>query len=82
MGILDKNKNKSKKLNLLEMSEVERYKLIRAVKENLQQKIAEAKMWQSLLDAENLTINGKVVHCEETQLTELSLKTKMLLRRL
>jgi hypothetical protein len=82
MGILDKNKNKSKKLNLLEMSEVERYKLIRAVKENLQQKIAEAKMWQSFLDAENLTINGKIVLREETRLTKLSLKTEMLLRRL
>ena len=82
MGILDKNRNKSKKLNLLEMSEVERYKLIKAVRENLQQKIAEAKMWQSLLDTENLTINGEIVHREETQLTELSLKTEMLLRRL
>jgi len=82
MRILDKNRNKSKKLNLLEMSEVERYKLIKAVKENLQQKIAEAKMWQSLLDTENLTINGEIVHREETQLTELSLKTEMLLRRL
>jgi Mg2+/Co2+ transporter CorB len=82
MGILDKNKKKSKKLNLLEMSEVERYKLIKAVRENLQQKIAEAKMWQSLLDTENLTINGEIVHREETQLTELSLKTEMLLRRL
>jgi Mg2+/Co2+ transporter CorB len=82
MGILDKNKKKSKKLNLLEMSEVERYKLIKAVRENLQQKIAEAKMWQSLLDTENLTINGEIVHREETQLTELSLKTEMLLKRL
>jgi hypothetical protein len=82
MRILDKNRNKSKKLNLLEMSEVERYKLIRAVKENLQQKIAEAKMWQSFLDAENLTINGKIVLREETRLTKLSLKTEMLLRRL
>jgi hypothetical protein len=76
MGIL--SKNKPKKLDLLEMPEVERYKLIKTVKENLQQKAAEKKMWQAFLDAENLTINGEKVHCEETPLTELSVKAELL----
>jgi hypothetical protein len=78
MGILDKKK--SKKLDLLEMSEVERYKLIKAVKENLQQKIAETKLWQSFLDTDNLIINGEIVHGEEISSTELSLKAETLRR--
>jgi hypothetical protein len=72
MGIL--SKNKSKKLDLLEMSDSEKFKLIKAVKENLQQKVAEVKLWQSFLDAENVTINGQNVHCEGIELTGLSLK--------
>jgi len=78
MGILDKKK--SKKLDLLEMSEVERYKLIKAVRENLQQKIAETKLWQTFLDTDNLIINGEIVHGEETSLAELSLKAATLRR--
>jgi hypothetical protein len=55
-----KNK-KNKKLDLLEMPNPDRIKLIKEVKEKLRQKIAEAKLWQSLLNAENLTINGNTV---------------------
>jgi len=73
-------KNKSKKLNLLEMPEVERYKLMKAIKENLQQKVAEAKLWQSFLDADDLTINGKKIYTEESQLTEPSSKVEFLRR--
>jgi len=61
-----KNK-KNKKLDLLEMSNPERMKLIKEVKEKLQQKMAEAKLWQSLLNAENLTINGNTVCKEDAQ---------------
>jgi len=75
-----RNKKKPKKLDLLEMSEVERYKLVKAIKENLQQKMAEAKLWQSFADTENLTINGSTVHCEESQLTKSPLKTDFLRR--
>lgn len=64
MGV--RNKKKFRKLNLLEMSNHERIQLIKEVKEKLQQKVMEAKLWQSLLEAENLTINGNVV-CKPNQ---------------
>jgi hypothetical protein len=66
-----KNKKKLKKLDLLEMPNPERIKLIKEVKKNLQQKKAEAKLWQSLLQTENLTINGKTVCKEDEQLARL-----------
>lgn len=57
-----RNKKKLKKLNLLEMSKHERTQLIKEVREKLRQKTIEAKLWQSLFEAENLTINGNVVY--------------------
>ena len=53
---------KLKRLNLLEMSNHQRIKLIKEVREKLRQKTVEAKLWQSLLEAESLTINGNVVY--------------------
>jgi len=64
MGV--RNKKKLKRLNLLEMSNRERIKLTKEVGEKLRQKVTEAKLWQSLLEAENLTINGNVV-CKSNQ---------------
>jgi len=57
-----RNKKKLKKLNLLEMPNHERIKLTKEIREKLQQRVIEAKLWQSLLEAENLTINGNVVY--------------------
>ena len=71
MGI--KNERKLKKLDLLEMPNPERIKLIREVREKLRQKMAEAKLWQSLLEAENLTVNGNIVYTEDEQLVGFSL---------
>jgi len=61
-----RDKKKSKKSDLLEMSKQERIQLIKEIREKLQQKIIEAKLWQSLLDAESLTINGNIV-CKPDQ---------------
>jgi len=72
-----KNKKKTKKLDLLEMPNPERIKLIREVRENLRQKMMEAKLWQSLLEAENLTINGKIVCKEDEQLGRFYLGNKI-----
>jgi hypothetical protein len=66
-------KKKQKKINLLEMSDYEKMKLIREVKENLRQKIVEAKLWKSFMEAENLTINGKAIQCEYADFKGLSL---------
>ena len=71
MGI--KNERKLKKLDLLEMPNPERIKLIRELREKLRQKMAEAKLWQSLLEAENLTVNGNIVYTEDEQLVGFSL---------
>lgn len=57
-----RNKKKLKKPNLLKMSNHERIQLIKEVREKLRQKTVEAKLWQSLLETENLTINGNVVY--------------------
>ena len=72
-----KKKDKAKKLNLLEFSDAERVKLLKKIKRNLQEKIVEAKLWKSLLEAENVVINGKVIFTEEDPLTGLWLERKI-----
>ena len=52
-----RSEKKSKKLDLLELSDVERIELIRAIRESLQQKAVEAKLWQSFVEAVGLRIN-------------------------
>lgn len=71
-----KKKDKAKKLNLLEFSDAERVKLLKEIKRNLQEKIVEAKLWKSLLEVENVVINGKVIFSEEDPLTGLWLERK------
>jgi hypothetical protein len=67
-------KKKKKKLDLLEMSNLQRIQLIREVKTKLRQKIMEEKLWQQLLEAENLTINGNAVYRENQQLSGFYLR--------
>jgi len=69
-----RNKKKLKKLNLLEMSNPQRIQVIKEVREKLRLKIVEAKLWQQLLEAENLTINGNTVYRENQQLTGFYLR--------
>jgi hypothetical protein len=75
MGI--RSKKKSKKINLLKMPDCEKIKVIREVKENLRQKIVEAKLWQSFVETEKLTINGETIDCEGIELKGLSLNELM-----
>jgi len=75
MGV--RNKKKLKKLNLLEMSNHERNELIKEVREKLRQKTVEAKLWQSLLETEDLTINGNVVYRENQQLSGFYLRHRI-----
>jgi len=72
-----KNKKKPKKLGLLEMPNTERIKLIKEAKKNLQQKMAEAKLWQQLLEAENLTINGNTIYRENEELNGFHIRNKV-----
>jgi hypothetical protein len=72
MGIL--NKKECKKLDLLAMTDSEKIRLINEIKKNLRQKVVEAKLWQSLVTSENLTINGETVHFGDIHLKGLSFK--------
>jgi len=66
-----KKKGKKKKLNLLEFSDAEKIKMLREIRENLQEKIIEAKIWKSLIESDSVIINGKVVFNETNQLSRL-----------
>lgn len=67
------SKKKNKKIDLLEMSDGERIKLIRKAKENLRQKAVESKLWKTFMETENLSINGEDLHCGDIGLQGLSL---------
>lgn len=53
------------KIPLLELPQAARTKLLRKIRQKLRQKILEAKMWQELLQADDLAINGKVIWKEK-----------------
>jgi hypothetical protein len=53
--------SKPKKVNLLELSSSKKARLLKKVKENLQQKRMEAIFWQSLAKTERITINGQTI---------------------
>ncbi|HVP93511.1 MAG TPA: hypothetical protein VMS94_07225 [Acidobacteriota bacterium] len=72
MGVL--NNKKCKKLDLMTMTDSEKIKLINEIKTNLRQKVVEAKLWQSLVASENLTINGETVHFGDNHLKGLSFR--------
>jgi len=72
-----RNKKKLKKLDLLEMSNPQRIQLIKEVREKLRQKMAEAKLWQSLFEAENVTINGKAIFQDQDPLTGFCLRDEL-----
>jgi len=62
---------KSKRFGLLEMPKNERNRLIKEIREKLQHKTSEAKLWRSLLEAENLIINGNIVYKNDQPLNNL-----------
>jgi len=66
-----------KKLNLLEMPNPERVNFFKEVREKLQQRILEAKLWQSLLEVENLVVNGNIVYRGDEQLSGFFLKNEV-----
>ena len=70
MGVRNR---KTVKRDLLGMPSKERTQLIREVREKLREKVVEAKLWQSFLEAENLTINGQAICSEDIGLKGFSL---------
>lgn len=67
-----RKKQKSNKIDLTEMSEQERFELIREAQVKLRQRALEAKLWQSLVETEELTINGNVVYQSSQPLEGIS----------
>jgi predicted RecB family nuclease len=67
------SKKKTKKTDLLQMSDCERIKLLREVKQNLQQKAVESKLWKTFMETENLSVNGEEVCSNDITLQGLSL---------
>jgi len=68
-----RNEKKPKKLDLLELTEVERRKVIKAIRKSLEQKVVEAKLRQSFAKAGNLTVNGKIAPCDTSPLKGISI---------
>lgn len=72
-----RSEKKSKKLDLLELSDVERRKLIKAIRESLQQKVVEAKLKESFAEAGSLTMDGKMDRCNALPLKGVSISDRL-----
>ena len=53
-----KKTSKPKKVDVLKLSKSEKAHLLKEVKNKLQQKLVEARFWQSFAETERVTING------------------------
>jgi len=69
-------RRKKKNPDLLEMSASERNKFTRKLRQELQKKAVESKLQQILLEAGNLTVNGKVVLDEDQPLQGITVRRK------
>ncbi|MEM2106041.1 MAG: hypothetical protein QXV21_06235 [Candidatus Bathyarchaeia archaeon] len=65
---------KNAKVNLLEVHDSDRAVILEKVKKQFKQTVAEAKLMHSLLQIENLTVNGNVVYKEDEQFTGFSIQ--------
>lgn len=68
------NRKAAKKMNLLELSDPERVKLMKAAREHLKQTAIEAKLWQSLVEVENLAVNGNMIRGDKQQLNRFCME--------
>ncbi|HUT16855.1 MAG TPA: hypothetical protein VMW84_00980 [Acidobacteriota bacterium] len=67
-----KKKSKPKKVDILKLSKSEKAHLLKEAKDNLRQKLVEARFWQSLAETERVTINGYKIDFENGGLEELT----------
>lgn len=63
-----------KKIDLLEVPDAKKTQLIKEVRETLKEKMIEAKLWQSLMEIENLKINGDMICTPDGPLSGLALE--------
>ena len=66
------SKQKPKKVDLLKLSDSKKLRLLKEAKENLQQRLVEAKVWLSLAENDRVTINGQTIDFENDGLTGLA----------
>ncbi|MEM2739092.1 MAG: hypothetical protein QXK93_08935 [Candidatus Bathyarchaeia archaeon] len=69
-----KNGKTRRKIDLLEMSDAERTRVIEQIKQNLQRSISEARLWKTLLQYDELTINGQVIFSSDIPLEGFSMR--------
>jgi hypothetical protein len=58
-------KRKPKNIDFLSLPDHEKIKRLREIKLKLRTNLAEEKLWRSFVEAETLTINGKLVTIDE-----------------
>lgn len=71
------SKKKREKLDLLSLSDSEKTKVIEEIRQKLQGKIREEKRLRHLLEAETITVKGKVVYEADEPLKGLILPNKL-----
>jgi hypothetical protein len=71
MKLLSRKRSKN---NILELSEPDKIRLMSKAREELKETRVEAKLWQMLLNVDNLMVNGNVVCGDKQQLSSLSLE--------
>jgi len=74
---MSRKKKKSKpkkveKVDVLKLSKSKKAHLLKEAKDNLRQKLVEAKFWQSLAETERVTINGYKIDFENGDLKGLT----------
>jgi hypothetical protein len=71
MKLLSRKRSKN---NILELSEPDKIRLMSKAREELKETRVEAKLWQMLLNVDNLMVNGNLVCGDKQQLSSLSLE--------
>ncbi|MEM1540094.1 MAG: hypothetical protein QXJ07_01755 [Candidatus Bathyarchaeia archaeon] len=72
-----KNGKTRRKIDLLDMSDAERTRVIEQIKQNFQRSISEARLWKTLLQYDELTINGQVIFSNDIPLEGFSMRFDM-----
>jgi hypothetical protein len=61
------------KIDLTEMPDSKKIEVIHDLRQSLRQKIAEEKLWQCLLNMENVVINGEIIQWKDVELKGLTI---------
>jgi hypothetical protein len=73
INMTSKKQKLKMKIDLTEMPDSEKIKVIHDLRQSLRQKIAEEKLWQCLLNMENVVINGETIQWKDVELKGLTI---------